>query len=330
LGRWTSCDPIGIDDGVNIYAYVANRPIDHLDADGRANTPIHEYLTRLVALQYVDSFTASRIGKATNVPDTEDYYDSVDNSVSGDPENVNRDVHVLWSGTREEKVKATIARYSKRDVEYKDDKIRDAGIYLLHPIQDASYHGTSFGRGMGHSLSPESDLAVGEKTFKEFYRVVADTEEGLKLMQKKGVIDAAEKPAISRLSKDQWMSVYKDLKSIESSYSFTFDMLNLMGLGGRLAGPLAGLAGGIIGGIIGAIGGFFEALFTGKDVIKGLASGAESGFVSGQAILGAGIGNIAGLGAPAIKNALRNTVADKESAYLEKKISEIESDKDKK
>src|SRR6266536_2968515 len=43
LGRWTSCDPIGIDDGVNIYAYVANRPIDHLDADGRANTPIHEY-----------------------------------------------------------------------------------------------------------------------------------------------------------------------------------------------------------------------------------------------------------------------------------------------
>jgi RHS repeat-associated protein len=330
LGRWTSCDPIGIDDGVNVYAYVANRPIDHLDNDGRANTPIHEYLTRLVAMQYVDSFTASRIGKATNVPDTEDYYDSVDNSVSGDPNKVNRDVHVLWSGTREEKVKDTIARYSKRDVEFRDDKIRDAGIYLLHPIQDASYHGTSFGRGMGHSLSPESDLAVGEKTFKEFYRVVADTEEGLKLMQKKGVIDAAEKPAISRLSKDQWMSVYKDLKSIESSYSFTFDMLNLMGLGGRLAGPLAGLAGGIIGGIIGAIGGFLEALCSGKNVIKGLVSGAESGFVAGQAILGAGIGNIAGLGAPAIKNALRNTVADKESAYLEKKISEIESDKDKK
>src|SRR6266508_2656626 len=330
LGRWTSCDPIGIDDGVNIYAYVANRPIDHLDADGRANTPIHEYMTRLVAMQYVDSDTASKIGKATNVPDTEKYYSSVDNSLGGDPNKVNRDVHVLWSGTREEKVKDTIARYSTRDVDHTKDKIRDAGIYLLHPLQDASYHGTSFGRGMGHALSPESDLAVGEKTFEEFYQVVADTEKGLELMQKKGVIKTTEKPAISRLSKDEWMGIYKDLKSIESSYDFSFGALDLLGIGGALAGPLAGLVGGIIGGIIGAIGGFLAGLLTGENVFKEMASGAESVFIFGQTIFGVGIGAVAGLGAPPLKDALRNTVADKESAYMNKKISEIDSDKDRK
>lgn len=40
LGRWLSGDPIGTGDGVNIYAYVKNRPSNNLDKSGKqANSP---------------------------------------------------------------------------------------------------------------------------------------------------------------------------------------------------------------------------------------------------------------------------------------------------
>ena len=35
LGRWMSCDPNGIKDGVNLYVYVGNEPIERVDKDGR-------------------------------------------------------------------------------------------------------------------------------------------------------------------------------------------------------------------------------------------------------------------------------------------------------
>ncbi len=34
LGRWVSCDPIGLKDGVNLYAYVKESPIQHIDIGG--------------------------------------------------------------------------------------------------------------------------------------------------------------------------------------------------------------------------------------------------------------------------------------------------------
>lgn len=34
LGRWVSCDPIGVGDGLNIYAYVHDNPLSHIDPDG--------------------------------------------------------------------------------------------------------------------------------------------------------------------------------------------------------------------------------------------------------------------------------------------------------
>jgi len=35
LGRWVSCDPIGIGDGVNVYAYVTGNPLSKIDPSGK-------------------------------------------------------------------------------------------------------------------------------------------------------------------------------------------------------------------------------------------------------------------------------------------------------
>lgn len=42
LGRWTAADPIGIGDGVNIYAYVSNNPIRSKDATGTQDGPTQQ------------------------------------------------------------------------------------------------------------------------------------------------------------------------------------------------------------------------------------------------------------------------------------------------
>ncbi|MBP5973613.1 toxin [Brasilonema sp. CT11] len=39
LGRWTSCDPIGMKAGMNLYAYVINNPIKLIDPRGTEDTP---------------------------------------------------------------------------------------------------------------------------------------------------------------------------------------------------------------------------------------------------------------------------------------------------
>lgn len=36
LGRWTACDPAGLSDGINLYAFCRNNPIKLLDPDGKA------------------------------------------------------------------------------------------------------------------------------------------------------------------------------------------------------------------------------------------------------------------------------------------------------
>jgi len=39
LGRWTACDPVGLDDGVNRYAYVQGNPLRLVDGGGTASHP---------------------------------------------------------------------------------------------------------------------------------------------------------------------------------------------------------------------------------------------------------------------------------------------------
>jgi RHS repeat-associated protein len=39
LGRWVSCDPVGVSDGLAVFTYAHNNPMKFLDRDGRQTTP---------------------------------------------------------------------------------------------------------------------------------------------------------------------------------------------------------------------------------------------------------------------------------------------------
>jgi RHS repeat-associated protein len=52
LGRWTSADPIGIEDGVNRFAYAGNRPIGSNDTTGLAEQPSALDVERLILLAH--------------------------------------------------------------------------------------------------------------------------------------------------------------------------------------------------------------------------------------------------------------------------------------
>jgi hypothetical protein len=308
---------------LNVFAYAKQNPVKYFDPDGKANTPVHDYLTRLVALQYVDKKTAIDVGRAANTPDTDPKYGSEKNSFMGDIDRVNQDIHALGKGERETKVKAILEGYSKRNTDKMSsfEKIQDAGIYMLHPIQDASYHlpGVSEGPGLGHLLFPEADLAVGDKSFEEFHQVIKDTEKGIELMKEKGIIEGD--PGAKKMSEAEWKEVYNDLKKIENKYKDDFLKLNVLGIAGTIAGKIAGMFGGMIGGIIGGMVGFVIALFSGKNVVEGAKEGFRMGTNLGQLILGAPAVAVAGFGTIALKNDLRNQVADEQSNYLQQKFN---------
>ncbi|MBC7826537.1 MAG: VCBS repeat-containing protein [Chitinophagaceae bacterium] len=322
LCRWTAADPAGIRDGLNVFAYAKQNPVKYFDPDGKANTPVHDYLTRIIALQYVDKEKAIAIGRAANRPDTEDKYGSEINSIKGDYDRVNQDIHALGEGDRETKVKAILESFNKRNIDNKSDsdKIEEAGIYMLHPIQDASYHlpGVSEGAGLGHLLFPEADLAVGEKSFEEFHQVIKDTEKGLELMKEKGILGDSV-AARKKMTEAEWKEVYTGLKDIENKYKDDFLKLNVLGIGGTIFGKIGGLLGGMIGGVLGGLTGFVVALFSGNNVVEGAKQGFRIGTNLGQLILGAPAVPL-GFFTIVAKNSLRNQVAAEQSNYLQEKF----------
>ena len=50
LGRWTACDPDGMNDGSNMYTYVGQNPVLFNDSSGRAREPGHYYTVFLLSL----------------------------------------------------------------------------------------------------------------------------------------------------------------------------------------------------------------------------------------------------------------------------------------
>jgi RHS repeat-associated protein len=70
LGRWGSCDPIGIDDGVNIYLYVSCNPINKVDRTGNQE--------QMHLIESIEIPTWALRGK------TEAYHDLIRRFVSGE------------------------------------------------------------------------------------------------------------------------------------------------------------------------------------------------------------------------------------------------------
>ena len=68
LQRWTSCDPVGIDDGVNIYCYVSNSPVCNRDPSGKTGLPAGT-ITAEGEIQKVDSF-----GKLQTISKTKEQF----------------------------------------------------------------------------------------------------------------------------------------------------------------------------------------------------------------------------------------------------------------
>jgi RHS repeat-associated protein len=54
LGRWTSCDPIGIKSGINVYAYTSNNPIGRFDSNGKADKPVASTKDKSDPRNYLD------------------------------------------------------------------------------------------------------------------------------------------------------------------------------------------------------------------------------------------------------------------------------------
>ncbi|WP_245598395.1 SpvB/TcaC N-terminal domain-containing protein [Sporocytophaga myxococcoides] len=335
LGRWLSPDPIGTGDGLNIYTYVLNKPVHSVDTNGRANAPIHRDLTTIIAMQYVSKETAIKVGEAANLPDTKQEYDSTSNSKAGDPKGINKNIHVLDKRSTEEKVTDSLNNYRTGNVIGKEtDPIKNAGVNLLHPIQDAHYHlpNHTFGVGGGHSLEAEIDLAVGKKSFEEFYQVVLDTEKGLALMKEKGVFGKEEKATIAKLTKEDWKGIYDNLKAIEEKndvknvwYKIRMGASLVFAVGGIVTLMAANSTGLKVLGAILALYGAFGDLFANigghigqfiGEVVYGSIKGGESGRIRGQAYGVAIGGNVLGLGLGIVKDLGRDEIADQESGSL--------------
>jgi RHS repeat-associated protein len=70
LGRWTSCDPAGMVDGVNIYVYVTDNPIKKVDATGRWGEEGHFWTVYVLAMAAgFDERIAHRMAFYAYMPD---------------------------------------------------------------------------------------------------------------------------------------------------------------------------------------------------------------------------------------------------------------------
>jgi RHS repeat-associated protein len=87
-GRWLSRDPLGEDGGVNIYAFVGNSPVSHIDPTGLYEIDVHYYLTYYLALQTRCFSPAQAKMIAEGNQDTDENPEYAPNQTHGFPDSI--------------------------------------------------------------------------------------------------------------------------------------------------------------------------------------------------------------------------------------------------
>ncbi len=106
LGRWTSCDPVGLADGINVYAYCKNNPVSFVDIKGTTTTLPEEVQGLLNVLQKRYKSYADQIKNTKGIGPAKVGY-AADMAIG-------EDLRALIPGVKFDKRRG---RFSKKDVD---------------------------------------------------------------------------------------------------------------------------------------------------------------------------------------------------------------------